>query len=238
MSRCTADTACMSVFQLGRYLGTGYRPFVMAAMDAAKLVKVEQALEAIDAATDSGLDAVKMRGLPQRWARQLFDYADKRGTVIIPTVSDEATIERLDWFGATAFEIFFDWADLDLVRCAARTTKPLLLSIANASALEIGNVVELSHDEGAGGVALVQRVLDASLGLQCLERLRGHDAVMGVSDRWVNPGTVRAAILEGASMIEMRVGPKPTLDELSGLARSCESAWSLVGGRADAWASN
>ncbi|HEY5938234.1 MAG TPA: N-acetylneuraminate synthase family protein [Kofleriaceae bacterium] len=228
----------MSVFQLGRYLGTGFQPFVLAAVDGAKLTKVDQALAVIDAATDSGLDAVKMRGLPQRWARQLFDYAEKRGTVLIPTVSDEASIERLDWFGSPAFEIFFDWADLDLVRCAARTNKPLLLSVANASAFEVANVVELAHDEGAGGVALVQRVLDASLGLGCLERLRGHDAVLGISDRWTNPGSVRAAILEGASLIEMRVGPQPTLEELSALARSCESAWSLVGGHADCWATN
>ena len=228
----------MSVFQLGRYLGTGYQPFVLAGMDGAKLTKVDQGLALIDAATDSGLDAVKMRGLPQRWARQLFDYAEQRGTALIPTVSDEASIERLDWFGSPAFEIFFDWADLDLVRCAARTNKPLLLSVANASALEIANAVEFALDEGAGGVALVQRVLDASLGLQCLDRLRGNDALLGVSDRWVNPGSVRAAIVEGANLIEMRVGPNPTLEELAGLSRSCESAWSLVAGRPDCWATN
>lgn len=223
----------MSVFELGRYLGAGYRPFVIAALDGAKLDRVEHGLAAIDAAADGGMDGVKMRGLPQRWCRQLFDHAERRGLALIPTVTDIASIERLDWFGSPAFEIFFDWADGELVRCAARTGKPLLLSVANASARQIGEAVEHALDEGAGGVALIQRVNDASQALTCLERLRGHDAVFGVSDRWVNPDGVRNAVLEGASVIEARVGHRPTVEELSTVARGCEDSWALVNGGAD-----
>ena len=228
----------MSVFELGRFLGTGYQPFVVAAMDCGKLGTVEQALAVIDAVADSGLDAVKMRALPFRWCRQLFDHAERRGTVLLPTVTDERAIERLDWFGSPAFEIFFDWADLELVSCAARTGKPLVLSVANASEYEIANVVELAHEEGAAGVALVQRVLDTPLGLRCLDRLRGLDAVIGVSDCWIDPTSVRSAILEGAHVIEMRVQPQPTVRELAAVARNCELSWSFVGGRANCWATN
>ncbi|MEJ7602312.1 MAG: N-acetylneuraminate synthase family protein [Kofleriaceae bacterium] len=228
----------MSVFELGRTLGAGYRPFVIAALDAAKHARVEHGLAAIDAAADGGFDAVKMRALPQRFCRQLFDHAERRGMALIPTVADTISIERLDWFGSPAFEIFFDWADLELVCCAARTGKPLLLSVANASALQIGDAVELALDEGAGGVALIQRVNDASASLSCLERLRGHDAVFGVSERWIDPESMRNAVLEGSNVIEARVGHRPTVAELATIARRCEASWALMTGAADYSAMN
>ena len=138
----------------------------------------------------------------------------------------EGDTERLDWFGAPAFEIFFDWADLDLVACAARTGKPLVLSVANASDADVAEVVALARREGATNIALVQRVIDGSH--RTIEALRRHNVVVGISDRSAEPGVVRSAIHAGARIIEKRLTPTK-LGDLAGMVRECELAWSLLG---------
>jgi len=89
----------MSTLELGRPVGELHRPFVIAAVDAARLGSIE---------------------LPWTWCARLYNHADPRGIKLLTTVSDERSIERLDWFGTSAFEIFYDWADPDLVAAARR----------------------------------------------------------------------------------------------------------------------
>jgi N-acetylneuraminate synthase len=199
---------------------------VIAAVDATKLGSIDQAITAIDAAVVSGCDAVKLTSLPWTWCARVYNHADPRGIKLLTTVSDERSIERLDWFGAPAFEIFFDWSDLDLIRCAARTGKPLVLSVANASDADLAEVVAVARGEGASGIALVQRVIDGSH--LTLEALRRHNVVVGISDRSAEPGVLRTAIHAGARIIEKRLTPK-MLGDLPGMVRECELAWALLG---------
>ena len=201
-------------------------PFVIAAVDATKLGSIEHAIAAIDAASASGCDAVKLSSLPWTWCARVYNHADPRGIKLFTTVADERSIERLDWMGAPAFEIFFDWSDLDLVACAARTGKPLVLSVANASDADVAEVVALARGEGATNIALVQRVIDGSH--LTIESLRRHQVVVGISDRSTEPGVVRSAIQAGARIIEKRLTPTK-LGDLAGMVRECELAWSLLG---------
>lgn len=216
----------MPTLDLGRPVGEKHPPFVIAAVDATKLGSIDQAITAIDAAVVSGCDAVKLTSLPWTWCARVYNHADPRGIKLLTTVSDERSIERLDWFGAPAFEIFFDWSDLDLIRCAARTGKPLVLSVANASDADLAEVVAVARGEGASGIALVQRVIDGSH--LTLEALRRHNVVVGISDRSAEPGVLRTAIHAGARIIEKRLTPK-MLGDLPGMVRECELAWALLG---------
>ncbi|MBL9016435.1 MAG: N-acetylneuraminate synthase family protein [Myxococcales bacterium] len=216
----------MATLDLGRTVGDAHPPFVIAAVDAAKLGTIDHAIAAIDVAAASGCDAVKLTSLPWTWCARVYDHADPRGIKLLTTVSDERSIERLDWFGAPAFEIFFDWSDLDLVAAAARTGKPIVLSVANASDADVAEVVQVARGEGARGIALVQRVIDGSR--PSLEALRRHQVVVGISDRSTEPGTLRTAILAGARIIEKRLTPK-LLGDLPGMVRECQLAWSLLG---------
>jgi sialic acid synthase SpsE len=216
----------MPTLDLGRTVGEKHPPFVIAAVDAAKLGSIEHAIAAIDAASNSGCDAVKLTSLPWTWCARVYNHADPRGIKLFTTVADERTIERLDWLGAPAFEIFFDWSDLDLVACAARTGKPLVLSVANASDADVAEVVALARREGAANIALVQRVIDGSN--LALEALRRHDVVVGISDRSTEPGMLRSAIHAGARIIEKRLTPKMLVD-LPRMVRECELAWALLG---------
>ena len=225
----------MPKLDLGRPVGAAHPPYVIAAIDTSRLDSLEHALAAIDLAADGQCDAIKLAVgvLPCTWAAKLFAHADIRDVNIIASATDERTIERLDWLGAQAFEIFFDWSDLDLVVAAARTGKPLVLSVANALDSEIAEVVALARREGAGGIALVQRVMGDQLA--SLETLRRHDTVVGISDRAPSSSVVRSAIGRGVRIVERRLTPRSNKTELQAVVRDCELAWALLGDPAERW---
>jgi sialic acid synthase SpsE len=225
----------MSTLEIGRPVGEFHRPFVIAAIDAARLGSIEQAISAIDAAAFHHCDAVKLTQLPWTWCARLYNHADPRGIKLLTTVSDERSIERLDWYGTPAFEIFFDWADLDLVTAAARTGKPLVLSVANATEPELAEVVALARCEGASGIALVQRITDASL--SSFDALRCHNTVVGISDHSGGSDLVRSAIGRGARIVEKRLSPRMFADDLAAVVRDCDLAWALLG-NVDEWTTN
>jgi N-acetylneuraminate synthase len=226
----------MPTLDLGRPIGEHYRPFVIAALDCTKLASAGDAILAIDQAAASHCDAVKLTSLPWAWCARVFDHADQGGIKLLTQVTDERSIERLDWFGVAAFEIFFDWADLDLVACAARTGKPLVLSVANATDAELSEVVALARSEGANGVALVQRVLGSGLGY--LDALRRHKTVVGISDRSSAPGLVQSAIGRGARIVETRLAPRRIKADLAAVVRDCDLAWARLGNVDDRWTTN
>ncbi|MBA3455885.1 MAG: N-acetylneuraminate synthase family protein [Deltaproteobacteria bacterium] len=209
---------------------------MIAALDCTKLVSAADAIIAIGEAAASHCDAVKLMSLPWSWCASVFNYADPRGIKLLTQVTDERSIERLDWFGTSAFEIFFDWADLDLVACAARTGKPLVLSVANSTDAELTEVVALARAEGAGGIGLVQRVLGS--GLNYLDTLRRHNAVVGISDRSSAPGVVSSAIGRGARIVETRLTPRRITSELAAVVRDCDLAWAMLGNTSVRWTTN
>lgn len=226
----------MPTLELGRPVGEDHPPFVVAALDCTKLVSADDAIIAIDQAVASHCDAVKLTSLPWAWCARVFNHADPRGIKLVTQVTDERSTERLDWFGTSAFEIFFDWADLDLVACAVRTGKPLVLSVANATDAELAEVVALARSEGANGVALVQRVLGPGLGY--LDDLRRHNTVVGISDRSSAPGVVQSAIGRGARIVETRLTPRRITKELSAVVRDCDLAWARLGNTDVRWINN
>lgn len=221
---------------LGRPIGLQHAPFVIAALDCAKLGTVEHVIAAVDDAADARCDAVKLASMPLAWGARVFAHVEHRALELITSVSDERTVEQLDWFGVSAFEVFFDWSDLDLIACVARTGKPLLLSIANASEVELAEVVALARGEGARGIAIVQRLVDIELGE--LEALRRHDTILGISERSAPPDLVHAAIDRGARILERRLAPRQIKADLAALVRDCDRAWASIGNRACRWTHN
>jgi N-acetylneuraminate synthase len=209
-----------------RPVGTQYPPYIVAAFDGSRLSEVPAVLAAVDAAADVRCDAIKLGALPWASCVKVFDHADRRGLTVLATANDERDIERLDWMGAPAFELFLDWSDLDLVACAARTGKPVLLSVANASELDIAEAISVARSQGNGGVALIQRAMTG--GASGLSRLQHHGTTLGISDRSAGSAVIRSAIRLGASIIEKRLSPRGTA-ELPTMVRACELAWAMQG---------
>ncbi|HEY4181247.1 MAG TPA: N-acetylneuraminate synthase family protein [Kofleriaceae bacterium] len=220
--------------QLGRPVGPAYPPFIIAAIDCTGTKRIEEVLTALDAAADAKFDAVKIATLPTSWYPRIFQRAEDRGLFVLPSVGDERTVERLDWLGAHAFEIFFDWADLDLVTAAARTGKPLLLSVANASDVQLAEVVARARAEGAASVAIVQRVV---AGVDALAGLARHGTVLGISSRPAAPLLLREAVARGARIVEVRLRAR-RLVELQNFVRDGERTWAALGSSHEGWTTN
>jgi sialic acid synthase SpsE len=231
----------MRVIDFGRPVGAEHPPFIIAALDCRELGTLERALRAVDAAADGKVDAIKLARLPSGWAPQLFERAAKRSLMMLATVLDEDQVARLDWMGAPAFYLVFDWSDLELVARAASTGKPLVMQVGTASEVELAEIVATVHAHGTGGIALVQSVIDVELdGLAALRRMGG--AVVGISDRSRNHDIARAAITHGVPIIEKRFVLRPGDDalcpkELGEVVRDCEMVWASLGDN-QGWAYN
>lgn len=215
----------------GRPVGSAHPPFIIAVLDCRELGTLDGALAAVDAAANSAVDAIKLDRMPWAWSAKLIARAEARNLTLLATALDEDAIARLDWLGAAAFYLVFDWSDLDLVAAAARTGKPLVMQVGTASELELAEVVATVHSNGAGGIALVQSVID--IDLEGLDALRRHGPVVGIADRSPGPAIPLAAISRGASIVEKRFSLRKedqTLCpiEVSTVVRDCEQAWASL----------
>lgn len=213
-------------------MGNAHPPFIIASLDCRELASVDRALDAIEAAADGRCDAIRLARMPWPWSARLFARAEDRGLVMLATALDEEAVARLDWLGAPAIYLVYDWSDLDLVACAARTGKPLVLQVGTASEAELAEVIETAHQNGRGGIALVQSVIDHQL--EGLDELRRHGAVLGIADRSPGSEIALAAISRGASIVEKRFAGRREGDGLSpaevgAVVRDCELAWASLG---------
>jgi sialic acid synthase SpsE len=221
----------MAHMDFGRPVGVDHPPFIIASLDCRELGSVERALEAIDAAAEANVDSIKLARLPWSWSAQLFARAEKRNLIMLATALDEDAVTRLDWLGAPAFYLVYDWSDLELVARAARTGKPILLQVGTASPVELAEVIETAYQNGDGGIALVQSVIDIEL--EGLDTLGLHRTVLGISDRSRGPEIPLAAISRGACIVEKRFTLRSETSvlcpvELAGVVRDCEQAWASL----------
>lgn len=218
--------------EIGRPVGVAHPPYIIASLDCRELGTLEQAIAAIDAAADNRVDAIKLARMPWAWSAKLLQRAESRNLTLLATAMDEDAINRLDWLGATAFYLVFDWSDLDLIASAARTGKPLVMQVGTASAAELAEVIETVHANGSGGIALVQSVIDVDL--EGLEALGCHGSVVGVADRSAGAAIALAAVGRGASIVEKRFtlgidGALICPVEVSAVLRGCDQAWASMG---------
>ena len=168
--------------------------------------------------------------MPSGWAPQLFDRAERRNLMMLATALDEDQIARLDWMGAPAFYLVFDWSDLELVARAASTGKPIVMQVGTASEVELAEVVATARAHGKGGIALVQSVIDVAL--EGLAALRRHGAVVGIADRSRGADIPRAAIASGVPIIEkrfvLRGDDALCPQEIGDVVRDCEQLWASM----------
>jgi pseudaminic acid synthase len=271
----------MTSIVIGRPIGAGHPPFVIAELSANHLGSLDRALAIIDAAADAGCDAVKLQTFtpdamtlassqgdfhiadgpwrgrslwdlydeahtPWDWHPRLFAHGAARGLVVFSTPFDERAVGALDRLGAPAFKIAsFELVDLELIACAARTRKPMILSTGMASDDEIVEAVDVARQSGAGGIALLHCVSGyptpiEQTNLRRLDAIARHDAVIGISDH--SPGAIVpiAAVARGAAIIEKHLtlaradgGPDAGFSlepaEMAEVVRGVRLAWSALG---------
>jgi sialic acid synthase SpsE len=147
--------------------------------------------------------------LPRDWQPQLADYARTRSVDFFSTPFDHEAIDELDRIGVPAIKIAsFEIGDLPLIRRAAATGRPLIISTGMATLGEIEEALGAVAREGGDRVALLQCTsmypAPARLvNLRAMATMRQAFRVpTGLSDHTMSTSIPVAAAALGAAVIE------------------------------------
>jgi len=185
---------------------------------------------------------------PWEWHPALFAHARRIGLPIFSSPFDPTAIDFLESLGAPAYKIAsFEIIDLPLVRKAARTGKPLILSTGMASLGEIGEAVAAIREEGDNSLVLLHCVSGYPTPVEeCDLRTIPHMAEAfgvpaGLSDHTHGVAVPVAAVALGAVVIEKHftlsradggVDADFSLEphELKAMVEACRVAHAALGG--------
>lgn len=157
-------------------------------------------------------DLIEEIALPREWQPELAEYATKIGIHFFSTPFDHAAVQQLAEIDVPLLKIAsFELVDLPLIRAAAATGRPLLISTGMATLAEIDEALRAAQTAGAPGVGLMQctSIYPAAPELINLRAMHTMQAAFGVpvgfSDHTTGTAAPIAAAALGASFIEKHV---------------------------------
>lgn len=146
---------------------------------------------------------------PWDWHEALFKHAEKVGIACFSSPFDETAIDFLEGLGAPAYKIAsFEVVDIPLIRRAAMTGKPLIISTGMAAAEEIDEAVAAATGAGAKGIVLLHCISGYptppdEANLARIKFLRDRYKIpIGLSDHTLGVEVAVAAVALGAAVIE------------------------------------
>ncbi|MEO3799062.1 pseudaminic acid synthase [Nonomuraea sp. B1E8] len=149
---------------------------------------------------------------PWEWHEPIFERAREHGLTAFSSPFDPTAVELLEKLGTPAYKIASsEIVDLPLIRLAASTGKPLIISTGMASAGEIEAAVTAAREAGCAQPAVLSCTASypaspAESNLRALPLLAAlTGAVVGVSDHTPGLGAALAAVALGACLIEKHV---------------------------------
>ncbi|MFF5080547.1 pseudaminic acid synthase [Actinoplanes sp. NPDC000266] len=164
---------------------------------------------------------------PWDWHQPIFERARERGLLPFSSPFDRTAVELLEKLDAQLYKIASsEITDLPLIRLAASTGKPIIISTGMASVKEIAAAVEAAQGVGATDITVLSCTASypAPPEYTNLRRIpvlaQMLELPIGLSDHTLGIGVPIAAVSFGACLIEKHI----TLDREDG---GVDSAFSL-----------
>lgn len=184
---------------------------------------------------------------PWEWHKPIFERCRERGMLCFSTPFDESAVEFLEGLDAPAYKIAsFENVHLPLIRKAAATGKPLIISTGMATLAELDEAVRSARDAGCRHMVLLKCTSSYPStpqfsNLRTIPHLRElFGAEVGLSDHTMGIGAAVAAVALGATVIEKHftlrradggIDSAFSLEpaELKALVLETERAWQALG---------
>ena len=146
---------------------------------------------------------------PWEWHEPIFKRCRKLGLIAFSTPFDETAVDFLESLNAPAYKIAsFENNHLPLIRKAASTKKPIIISTGMATIAELDEAVKTARDAGCNDIILLKctstyPAAPDDTNLLTIPHLRQlFDVEVGLSDHTMGLGVAVAGVALGATVIE------------------------------------
>ena len=184
---------------------------------------------------------------PLKWHKELFRYGKSLGIKVFSTPYDETAVDFLEKLHCPIYKISsFEMTDLDLIKKASKTKKPLIISTGMANLDEIETSFKVAKRNGAKDITLLYCVSNYpssinDFNLNNIKILKDKfKCKVGISDHSTDNRVAIASVACGAEVIEKHIAldnQKKGLDidfsikgrEIKKLRNDVDIAFNLLG---------